>query len=149
VLPLLALAIASVLPLPAWAFDWQPFAEADVVEIVTHDEDGALRETKVWIVVLDESGYVRTNDSRWLANIRRGSDVSLRVGELTQRIHASERAEPALREQVEGAFLEKYGTMQRIMSALRFSEPTVLELAPEPSRTLRLGDQVEPRADGR
>lgn len=148
-LPLLALAIACVLAAPAWAFDWQPFAEADVVEILTHDEDGAARETKVWIVVLDESGYARTNDSRWLANIRRGSEVSLRLGELTLRAHAGERAEPALCERVERAFLEKYGTMQRIMSALRFSEPTVLELVPEPSRTLRLGDPIEPSADGR
>src|SRR5687768_15143125 len=39
--------------------DWPRVADTDVVEIVTSDEDGALRETKVWIVVLDGHGYVR------------------------------------------------------------------------------------------
>jgi len=67
----------------AGEFDWAPAREESVVEIVTTDEDGEPRETSVWIVVLDDAGYVRTNDSAWLANIRRGSPVRLRVREPT------------------------------------------------------------------
>jgi hypothetical protein len=64
----------------ALELDWQRFQDTDVIEVLTHDEDGELRETSVWIVAFDGHGYVRTNDSRWLANIRRGSSVALRLG---------------------------------------------------------------------
>ena len=32
--------------------DWQRFQDTSVIEILTHDEGGALRETSVWIVPL-------------------------------------------------------------------------------------------------
>ena len=125
---LLPLSIAFTLAAPAVAIDWQPFAERDVVEILTRDADGSVRETKVWIVVLDGAGYVRTNDSRWLANIRRGSEVELRLDANVSPVRATEREDPELRERVEAGFRAKYGLMQRVMSALRISEPTLLEL---------------------
>lgn len=107
---------------------WAPFADADVIEIVTTDDDGDPRETKIWIVVLDGSGFVRTNDSRWLANIRRGSPVALRVDEWESSVTAEESADRATYDRVERAFKEKYGAMQRFMSFFRMSEPTVLRL---------------------
>ena len=117
---------------PAAGFDWTPAREQSVVEIVTTDADGDLRETSVWIVVLDDSGYVRTNDSAWLANIRRGSPIRLRAGALEQSVRASEIDDAATRERVEEAFKAKYGTFQRMMSALRMREPSVLQLTPAP-----------------
>lgn len=108
--------------------DWTPFADIQVVQILTDDEDGERRETSVWITVLDGRGYVRTNDSRWLANIRRGSPVALRAGDREQTVAAREIDDPELAARVEQAFREKYGLLQRVMSALRMREPTVLEL---------------------
>jgi hypothetical protein len=108
--------------------DWMPFADSQVVQILTDDEDGERRETSVWITVLDGRGYVRTNDSRWLANIRRGSPVALRAGDREQAVAAREIDDPELAARVEQAFREKYGLLQRVMSALRMREPTVLEL---------------------
>ncbi len=108
--------------------DWTPFADIQVVQILTDDEDGERRETSVWITVLDGRGYVRTNDSRWLANIRRGSPVALRAGDREQAVAAREIDDPELAARVEQAFREKYGLLQRVMSALRMREPTVLEL---------------------
>jgi hypothetical protein len=104
---------------------WSPFAEADVVRIVTMDEDGAQRDTPVWFVVVDGAAFVRTNDSRWLANIRRGSSVSLRLDE-TER--SEEVSDAAVTGAVEEAFKVKYGFMQRVMSVFRMREPTVLRL---------------------
>ena len=112
----------------ASALDWQRFQDTDVIEIVTHDEDGALRETSVWIVTQGDHGYVRTNDSRWLANIRRGSGVALRLGEQEYAVSAREPNDAALSARVEEQFKQKYGFMQKVMSAFRFREPTVLEL---------------------
>ena len=123
---LLALALADAAR--AVAFDWQRFQDADVIEIVTHDEDGELRETSIWIVTLDDHGYVRTNDSRWLANIRRGSGVALRLGEQEYAVSAREPNDAALSARVEEQFKQKYGFMQRVMSVFRMREPTLLEL---------------------
>jgi hypothetical protein len=122
---LLALATAAT---AATEIDWQRAQDEDVALILTHDEDGALRETSVWIVAFDGHGYVRTNDSRWLANIRRGSDVTLRLGEEAFAVDAREPNDPAIAARVEEGFKQKYGFMQRVMSLFRMREPTVLEL---------------------
>jgi len=114
----------------AGALDWTPFAEESVIEIETRDEDGAARETKVWIVVLGDHGYVRTNDSRWLANLRRGSPVALDAGAGPVAVTSREVEDEATKRAVEEAFKTKYGFLQRVMSALRMQEPTVLELSP-------------------
>lgn len=128
-LALAALAVVSTAPWAARAGDpWPVFAETGTIEIVTHDEDGQPRETPVWIVVLDGGGYVRTNDSRWLANIRRGSPVALRAEGVELAVHASERSDPAEYARVEEAFKAKYGLVQRVMSALRMRRPTLLRL---------------------
>jgi hypothetical protein len=117
----------------AHAFDWAPAGEDSVVEILTSDADGSLRETPVWIVVLDGAGYVRTDDSRWLANIRRGSPVRLRVRDVESAVDAAETKDTALAARVEEAFKSKYGFTQRLMSLFRMTEPTVLKLtAQEP-----------------
>jgi len=123
---LLALALAGAAR--AAALDWQHAQGQDVVEILTHDEDGELRETSVWIVAFDGHGYVRTNDSRWLANIRRGSSVALRVDDAEYPVAAREpEKDAALDARVEEQFKQKYGFMQRVMSTFRMREPTLLE----------------------
>jgi hypothetical protein len=109
--------------------DWQRVQDEDVIEVLTHDEDGALRETSVWIVAFDDHGYLRTNDSRWLANIRRGSSVSLRIGEDEFAVTAREPDDAALSARVEEGFKQKYGFTQRVMSVFRMREPTLLELS--------------------
>ena len=129
--PAAALAVlALLLAGPAAAVDWSPFAETKTIRIVTQDEDGDTRETKVWIVIVDGTGHVRTNDSRWLANIRRGSPIELRAGETVLKVTATEVEDEAVRDRVEEAFKEKYGTTQKIMSFFRIKEPTVLRLEP-------------------
>lgn len=135
-LGIVALVALQAIAAPAVASDvFAPFESESVVEIATRDEDGAARDTKIWIVVLERVAYVRTNDSRWLANIRRGSPVSIRTAgaEGVERpVRASEVQDAAVKARVEEAFLGKYGAMQRVMSALRLREPTVLRLDPAP-----------------
>jgi hypothetical protein len=113
---------------PVAGIDWQLSRDESVVEILTHDEDGDLRETSIWIVSLDGNGYVRTNDSRWLANIRRGSDVTLRLDDEEFSVTARETDDAEIAARVEESFKEKYGFVQRMMSWFRTAEPTVLEL---------------------
>jgi hypothetical protein len=110
------------------AFDWTPYREDSTIEIITLDEDGEIRETKIWIVVLDDMGFIRTNDSRWLANIRRGSAVRLRVREVETPVAVEIVDDTAIYDRVEQAFKDKYGLMQRVMSAFRMSRPTVMRI---------------------
>jgi hypothetical protein len=124
----LALALTLLAGSAAGASDWGPFAEADVVHVVTTDEDGEVRETPVWFVVVEGEGFVRTNDSRWLANIRRGSEVALRLDDSERAVTAEETEDAAVSAAVEEAFKAKYGLVQRIMSAFRVREPTLLRL---------------------
>ena len=124
----IVLALAGLAGPAAGEDRWAPFAEADVIHVVTQDDDGAERDTKVWWVVVDDAAFVRTNDSRWLANIRRGSSVVLRLDAVARPVTAEEVGDAATRERVEAAFKAKYGWLQRAMSALRMREPTVLRL---------------------
>jgi hypothetical protein len=80
---------------------------------------------------VDEAAFVRTNDSRWLANIRRGSGVRLRLEGSERAVTCEEVSDPARRAAVEEAFKTKYGFVQRVMSVFRMREPTVLRLAPK------------------
>jgi hypothetical protein len=129
-LPVVALLCVGGGDARAAEIDWTPFAEEDVVEILTVDPDGEPRETKVWVVVVGEAAYVRTNDSRWLANVRRDPLVRIRVRESEVPLRAEQGVDRDTRERVEAAFKAKYGFMQRVMSALRLREPTVLRLEP-------------------
>jgi hypothetical protein len=124
----LLLAAALAPSARAAELDWRRFQDEDVIEVLTHDENGALRETSVWIVAFDDHGYLRTNDSRWLANIRRGSSVALRIGEEQFAVSAREPDDAALTARVEEQFKQKYGVTQRVMSFFRMREPTLLEL---------------------
>jgi hypothetical protein len=126
ILPALAILLAATAAATETA--WSPFEEASVVQIVTQDEDGSERDTPVWFVVVDGAGYVRTNDSRWLANIRRGSSVVLRLDETERPVTSEEVGDTAVTAAVEEAFKTKYGLMQRMMSAFRMREPSVLRL---------------------
>ena len=127
----LALGLGGLAGPAAAAGSWAPFAEAAVVHIVTQDDDGAERDTKVWLVTVEDAAFVRTNDSRWLANIRRGSAVALTFDGSTRAVVAEEETDASVRAQVEAAFLAKYGFVQRVMSALRMREPSVLRLTPK------------------
>jgi hypothetical protein len=125
-----AIAAAALAGLPSGALDLAAYRDESVIEILTEDEDGARRETKVWCAVVDDAVFVRTNESAWLANIRRGSPVALRARGAESAVAAEEVADAALKARIEADYKVKYGTMQRVMSAFRVREPSVLRLVP-------------------
>ena len=89
--------------------DWNALAAENTIEIVTHDEDGDVRETTVWVGVVDGVGYVRTTGSRWLANIGRDPNVLVRVGGGEYALRAQAISDTALRARVNEVFRAKYG----------------------------------------
>ena len=128
---LVVVAVAFATPVARAAeLDWTEIADVNVIEIVTSDEDGDRRETKVWFVLIDGVPYLRTNGSRWLANIRRDPGVLIRVEgaehvQLARDVRSSEMID-----QVDAASREKYGWQDAIIHPFRISDPEILRLSP-------------------
>ena len=104
---LLALVSAPALAAPETSA--AEIAAPGVVEIETHDEDGDVRVTKIWIVSDGEAIYVRTVDSNWNANLEREptatlhSDGGVAVAQVAKILDADVQAS------VNALFAEKYG----------------------------------------
>ena len=108
--------------------DWTALAAPDVVEIVTQDEDGDDRETKIWIVVVDDEAFIRTSGTRWNGNLERDPAAVLHSGDSLQPV-AVERVEDAdLFARVETAFREKYGFADRMAGLVRFGQTRVMRV---------------------
>jgi len=99
----------------AEAPDWNAVAAEDVIEVLTHDADGELRETKVWMGVVDGTGFIRTSDTRWHANIEREANVGVRVGDQEYALRAVLVTDAELRARVNEVFRAKYGFTDRVL----------------------------------
>ena len=101
-----------------------------IIEIITVDPDGDLRDTKVWFVTIDDTAYLRTNGSRWLANIKRDPEVVIRIEgrEFPQLAHVVPGEE--IIERVDAASREKYGWQEALIHPFRIKPPDILRLSP-------------------
>jgi hypothetical protein len=115
-LALVCAACAGTPVQPATApIDWAAVSDASVPQIVTIDPDSGERVTKLWLVVVDGSGYIRTGGTRWFANIERDPDVALRVGGADYPLRAKLVLDADLRDRVNEAFRSKYGFEDRFI----------------------------------
>jgi hypothetical protein len=129
----LLLALAPLLvaaPTRADYPDWEGLADVKVIEVVTRDTDGDLRETKAWFVLVDGAPYLRTQGSRWLENLRRDSNLVLRIDGREYEARAEEIPGDEIVEQVDRATLEKYGWQERMIHPFRMGKPEILRLLP-------------------
>jgi len=128
---LLAL-VPLVLAAPARAEypDWKRLADVKVIEVVTRDADGDVRETKVWFVLVDGVPYLRTSRSRWLENLRRDPDLVLRIEGREYEARAEEVPGDEIVEKVDHATREKYGWQERAIHIFRMRKPDILRLSP-------------------
>jgi hypothetical protein len=132
---LLAVAVAACASAPlseaTGPIDWGAVADVSVPRIVTVDPDGDSRVTKLWIVVVDGAGYIRTSGTRWFGNIERDPEVVLRVGGVAYPLRARLVLDANLRDRINAAFRTKYGFEDRL--AGWFSSPdqaNILRLIP-------------------
>ena len=114
----------------ARAIDWAAADAEQVVQIVTRNEDGTPRETKVWLVVVEGQGYLRTGGTRWYANVERDPDVVLRVAGAEHPLRAALVEDPELVERVVTAFRTKYGFSDRMAGLIRFGDAHIMRLVP-------------------
>jgi hypothetical protein len=128
-LAVLALAASLVAP-GASAIDWSAAGAERVVRIVTRNEDATARETKIWLVVVDGQGYIRTGGTRWWRNVERDPDVLLRVAGAEHPVRAELVTDAELVRRVEAAMRTKYGWSDRLIAPFRFGDVHIMRLVP-------------------
>jgi len=115
---------------PAVALDATAIARDPVVQVVTHDEDGSARVTKIWIVAVDGEAYIRTGGTRWGRNVERNANLELRTANGAYDLRVEFVADDGLRARVGQAFREKYGWSDRLISPFRGRDPKIMHLLP-------------------
>ena len=110
--------------------NWAELADVGVIEILTVDEDGDARETKVWFVLLDGEPHLRTNASTWLENIRRDPEIGLRIEGEEYAARAEEVPGDEIVARVDAASVEKYGIQEKLIHIFRMKKPEILRVSP-------------------
>ena len=101
-------------PLAQAPIDWDA-ANRWSVHVVTEDADGGLRVARIWLVVLDGRGVIRTGQSRWWKNIERGSFCRIRTGGHEFEVATEEVTDLAERRRIDAAFQVKYGWQETLV----------------------------------
>jgi len=109
--------------------DWEKVKDVGQIEVVTHDEDGDVRETTIWFAVVDGQGFIRGGNSNWIANIRRDpKDVVLRIEDREYPLQAEFIENDALRERIVAAFRAKYGWSDGAVQFMRGKRPNIVHV---------------------
>jgi len=99
---------------------WADFKDEQEIFAILHGEDGKPREVKIWLVVLDDQGFVRTRNTSWRADLERDPKAALRIQDKEIAIRAIPVKDPALYQRVNEAYTAKYGRMPHIfLSVMR------------------------------
>ena len=110
------------------AIEWDRYSEEGTVEVVSTNEDGSARVTKVWLAVADGQGYIRTGKTRWGGNVERNPEVALRIGETELPLRAEFVTDPVERDAVKAALRAKHGFSDWILSPIRGKNPKIMRL---------------------
>jgi hypothetical protein len=128
---MVGVACASAVPPAAdTRVDWTAVAEERVPVIVTRNPDGGERVTKLWLVVVDEQGLIRTGDTRWFRNIQRDPEVVVRVGGHAYPLRAEFVTDESLEERTHAAFREKYGWQDWAIHPFGEPDGNIMRLTP-------------------
>jgi hypothetical protein len=122
-----------------------PSAEVDdrwSLQVVTIDEDGSDRVTRIWIATMDGEPVLRTGESRWWNNLQRDASIRIRLSgtDYPYRAESMERFEDKVR--IDEIFLEKYGGWERALFSQERGKThsNYARLRNEHQRTLRSVD---------
>ena len=113
---------------PVGALDGSALAADDVIQVVTSDENGTARVTKIWIVAVEGEAYIRTGDTKWGRNVERDANVGLRTANGERDLRVEFVSDEALRARVAQAYRQKYGWADRLISPFRGRNPNIMHL---------------------
>ena len=112
------------------AIEWDRYAEEGTVEVVSTNEDGSARVTKVWLAVVDGQGYIRTGKTGWGGNVERNPEIALRIGETELPLRVEFVTDPTERDAVKAALRAKHGFSDWILNPIRGRNPKIMRLVP-------------------
>lgn len=123
-------ALASVLALGVAT--WLAGEQTEVVVLRTTDALGAAHETKLWVVDLDGTAWVRAArpERRWFQRLRERPAVELVRRGVALPYRGLEIEDPAMRARVDAAFREKYGFVDWWYGLLLRRDPRPIRLDP-------------------
>lgn len=103
-----------VLLLGAMRLSWEL---REVVVLRAQDDAGATQTTRLWVVDVDGAAYVRTGNPNnpWLLRVRAHPDVEVTRGGKTASYRAVPVEDPAIRDRVNAAVLQKYGWLESVL----------------------------------
>jgi hypothetical protein len=110
--------------------DWARADQESVVMVVTNDEDGDERRTKVWLVGVDGEGYLRTGETRWFANLERDPKLALEVAGVSYPMQVEFVHDTELSLKITAAFRAKYGFEDRMSGLMRRGAVSHMRLVP-------------------
>lgn len=110
--------------------DWPAVADVGTVQVVNHDEDGSVRDTTVWLVVVEGQGYLRSGGGQWSQNLARDPQLELVVGETAWPLRVEFVEDDGLRQRISDAFREKYGFSDAMIALFRGDRPPMMRLLP-------------------
>ena len=110
--------------------DWSAVSDEETIEVVTRDPDGDVRETTIWLVVVDGVGTIRTGNTRWFANLQRDPNLKLRVAGAEYPMRIEMITDPEQRARVAEAFRAKYGIQDRTVLLFRGAGLNEMRLLP-------------------
>ncbi|MFQ5696774.1 MAG: hypothetical protein ACE5IL_00625 [Myxococcota bacterium] len=134
---LAGLAALSIGAAPAGIGEWGRVADQQTIQLRTHDPDGPLRETTIWLAVVDGNGYIRTGSTRWRANIVRNRDITVQIAGQWYPMRATDVTDPAQVARVVSTLRAKYGLPDRLLAPFRgwMGGPFIMRLDPrDPAR---------------
>ena len=110
-----AFAVASANPARA---AWSDYKDEQEIFAVVHNDKGEAREVKIWIVVLDDHGFIRTRNTSWRADLERDPKVALKIKDKEIAIRPVPVKDPELYKKVNEAYTAKYGVVPHIFLAI-------------------------------
>jgi hypothetical protein len=114
----------------AAAVDWAAVTYAETVRVLTTDEGGDERSTKIWLLVQDGNGYIRTSRSTTGGdNVERNPAIGLRIDASDYEFRAVFTEDEAERDKIVAGFEEKYGS-NPILNWIRGDAPRIMR--PDP-----------------
>src|SRR5258706_1820785 len=99
---------------------WSDYKDEQEIFAVVHGEDGKPREVKIWLVVLDDQGFIRTRNTSWRADLERDPKAALKIRGVEVAIRPVPVKDPALYDRVNEAYTAKYGVTPHVfLSVMR------------------------------
>jgi hypothetical protein len=129
---LVLLACATLPPAPATrAPDWSALSDQETIQLVTRDPDGDVRETTVWLVVVDGVGTIRTGNTSWYANLTRDPALRVRMGGLEYAMRIERVTDEETRRRINSVFQAKYGVQDSFVQLFRGVDLNMMRLLPQ------------------